>query len=124
MARHAFTQPFYVRDQTGKHDPYERANLELAMVVFNKLQSEFPGHPWKVIPDHEGGLLSVYLQGFSNWGFHIHLARLLSDTKLDIVRKAGGELLERMRLPRNGTDIEAWAAAYGSGVINLNKRPG
>lgn len=125
--RHAYTEPFQIRETRDdpEPDPFEQADLALAAVIWEHLQRLYPGHPWEVIVEHRTGMASIYLQGFSAWGWHIRLADLKSDPGLRLVTKGGGELLERFRLPRSGLDFATflWAHETFNTVRNFNRRP-
>jgi hypothetical protein len=61
-----------------------------------KLQDLYPGWSWLVECEWKSGVVTVKNMNFGgNYGFLLHLRRLLCDPSLSTVTKAGGEILER-----------------------------
>jgi hypothetical protein len=59
----------------------------------------------------EHGIVKIALQGFTQWPYVIKIDTLVSDPDLRSVKKAGGELLERFRMPRKGFSLADWREA-------------
>lgn len=82
------------------------ADASLMVAVYDKLASEYPGHPWAVTADRERGVVDIQLfyldaeRKNGRWGYVLHTKTLDSDPGMVCVVRAGGELLERFRLSR------------------------
>jgi hypothetical protein len=94
-------------------DPHAYADIALARKIGETLQYHYGGHPWYVEVEHIHGIAKVSIPSLMGWTsyFVIHLDRLASDPGMKIVVKAGGEILERYRIPRSGFDFFAFADA-------------
>lgn len=87
------------------------AEVALCKRIFAVLNAEYPGHAWGVEVMMDQGVCKVTipaLLGF-NWGYIIHLDIL---DKKQII-KAGGEILERFKIPRSTVNITAYVEAQG-----------
>ena len=89
----------------------DAANHALAQLVMDKLNNDYQGHPWNVAAEIEHGIVKFYLQGFQQWPMVIHVSSLMGDPSMRVVRKFGGELLERLGMPRKGFDLADWRRA-------------
>ena len=87
------------------------ANESLAGAVFAKLISHYDNPFWNVEAAHEHGIVKIWLQGFAQWPYIVHIATLKSDPKMKCVVKAGGELLERFRIPRSSFSVADYVRA-------------
>lgn len=123
--RRAYTEPFRVREVMEEGDPHEQADFLLSMRIWMHLQEHYPGHPWHVEVESrpEVGMASIYLQGFSTWGYHIRLRDLASDPGFRHVTRGGGEILERFNLPRSGLDFASFLAAQKTSLTRYNRPP-
>lgn len=95
------------------HDPNAKADVELAKRIGERLHLHYPGHPWYVEVEHAQGIAKVSIPSLMGWTSYyvIHLSRLAVDPNMTEVTKAGGEILERYRIPRNKYDFFAFAEA-------------
>lgn len=68
--------------------------------VGRKLQDLYPGYSWQIECKPFSGVVEVKnLTIHGDYGFLLHLKMLVHDTNLELVKQAGGELLERCGLP-------------------------
>jgi len=94
------------------------ADAVLAVEVYHKLAEHYPGHQWRTTADHCAGVVTIQLlyQGVERreglWGWVLHIDRLDPSA----VVKAGGELLERFKLPRGGAPEDVALRALGNGL--------
>ena len=108
----------YGFDETGPHDAEKiRAEQAIAYFVADELLRHYPGHPWQVdctlYTMHRGeklpGAIQIKLPVIMPEGksYNIPL-RMLRDhnTICALIKRAGGELLERYRLPRSGCSFD------------------
>ena len=95
----------------NKEGYFDEANAALGKHVGEALAKFYPGHPWGVASELEHGIVKLCIQGFSQWQYVIHAASLKGDPSMKRVMRAGGELLERLDMPRNGFKMDAWRAA-------------
>lgn len=93
------------------HGDFDAANERLCRVIGEKLAQHYPGHPWAVFAEIEHGIAKIALQGFTQWPYVIKISTLKADPGLRIVVKAGGELLERLKMPRGGFSLADWKSA-------------
>jgi hypothetical protein len=94
-------------------DPHGNADVALAKRIGECLHLHYPGHAWLVEVEHAQGIARVsipHLMG-SVACYVIHLGKLAVDPRMDIVCRAGGEILERYQLPRNRFDYWQFAEA-------------
>jgi hypothetical protein len=88
------------------------ADISLAAAVFHVLERHYPGHRWRVNADHAQGIVTVQLQyldavrRWANYGYLLKIANLKSDPGMKAVVRAGGELLERYGLSREGMRVD------------------
>jgi len=79
----------------------ELADIQLLNYVGRTLDRHYPGHPWFVFVDSEGGILVIKHLGISSqYGFVLKLSRVYTDPNLQKIVLAAGELLERAALKR------------------------
>ncbi len=96
----------------GTADPHRGFDLFVAGRIFEILSHHFPGYPWKVVSNAQQGI--VYFNIPPLMGDTLHwLIRLKQwdDLNPKLVIDGGGELLERMGLPRNGFEAASFADA-------------
>ena len=73
----------------------------LAKECTDMLQNHYPGYMWAVNINTEGGIAVVKNIDISqNYGYVIHLIKLLNDPKRRKIVEAGGEILERAAMAR------------------------
>ena len=65
------------------------------------LNRHYPNHVWQIHPDEDQGVVDIFNYAVSyHYGYRLLLETLYADPSLHYVMKAGGEILERGRLPR------------------------
>jgi hypothetical protein len=97
------------------YGPNAVAELEMSRNVCGVLEAEYPGHAWFVDSNKDAGTVTVqlmYQQGGKTmrwkWGYLMHWPALEVRHELERkVKLAGGECLERCRLPRGVASIDA-----------------
>ena len=94
-------------------------DLWVARRAYALLDRAYPGHGWQVIADSAQGYVGVRLPILTggNWAYLIKWADL---TPAQVIR-AGGELLERYRLPRGRFELGAFLAARERDSILLDR---
>ena len=112
-----------VRETTSVDDP-NNAELEqhIAARVFGWLRKAYPGHGWFVDASVQRGGVAIaipILMG-GNWVYFIKGADL---TRAKVI-EAGGEILERYRIPRGRFDLASFleARAKLSVVVNPGQK--
>lgn len=101
-------------DELVTAEPILRANDEvIAKEVADLLLRHYPGYLWAVSIDSREtvGMLDIRNLSLSGkWGFRFPLKEYLDglDTRRKVVR-AGGEMLERYRMPRRGFSADDYA---------------
>ena len=103
----------------------EAFNFELAKVVCDYLMEAYPGYLWRVNADIPGGIVNI-LNGDVSYEFGCTLmaADLIHQGEAKkLVKKAGGEILERAKLHRGRMKEQEVADAHRDvrgNIINLN----
>lgn len=83
-------------------------DMNTAKAIAEKLWQQYPGHLWAVNADTHNNIANVQLMGVSGqWGFVLHLDKI--DPGMQIVMRAGGEILERYNLSRTGRKDDEYA---------------
>lgn len=79
------------------------AEITICKGIGRLLEFHYPGHPWSVEVNIEQGYAKVSIPDLlgPNWGWVI----LLSEMSDQLVIKAGGEILERFKIPRSTIDL-------------------
>ncbi len=92
----------YVRPGEGdEHDPHAQADVTLTYRIAGVLERHYPGHPWMVEANTRQGVAMISIPLFmGRHKYILHVAALASDPMLRSVVRAGGEILERYRIPR------------------------
>jgi hypothetical protein len=92
-------------------DPFKRMDLANAKWMFDVLNREYPGIPWRCV--HDGVQKMAYfsipiLMGINKfWAIN-----LTTDALTDgLLKRAGGALLERYNVPRGRFDLAAFLEA-------------
>lgn len=96
----------------GSLDPHRGFDLFVAARIFEILSHHYPGYPWKVVSNAQQGI--VYFNIPRIMGETLHwLIRLKQwdDLNPKLVIDGGGELLERMNLPRAGFEVMSFIEA-------------
>lgn len=96
------------------YDPHKATNESLCATMFQTLLAAYPGHYWVVRADAEQGIAGVkihQLMGDTLW-WNIKLDDYSNHNDfLKVVKRAGGEILERYNIPRSGIDFGAFLTA-------------
>jgi hypothetical protein len=80
----------------------EIAENGICAAVGQKLEEQYPGYHWYVECVWKTGTVVVKnLNINGDYGFLLHLEKLMLDNDMHLVTHAGGELLERCGLPRS-----------------------
>jgi len=104
-------------DIKGNHQ-----EMDIAKDVSNVLSNEYPEHLWAVNVDIKNGICAVYnLRLSGNYGFMLHLNNLLIDRKsaVALVKKSGGELLERYQVRRGKYNEEEYSQLHSDSAGKL-----
>lgn len=108
------------------NDPFARMDMANAQWMMNVLLQEYPGYPWRCI--YDGAQKMAYLSIPILMGLNKFWAiNLFTDEMTDgLLKRAGGQLLERYRLPRNRFDIDRFLEAreqHSALVLSSRKVP-
>lgn len=98
-------------------DPYMAADLALTKRIAETLERHYPAHPWMVAVTHAQGIAKIKLPVVmsSTEAYVIHLTTIAVDPGLRCVVRAGGELLERYRMPRQQFRLDPFLDARAQG---------
>lgn len=99
----------------GSLDPQRGFDLFVAGRMLEILNHHFPGYPWKCISNSQQGV--VYFSIPALMGDTLHWLIKLGqwhDLSPKLVIDGGGELLERMKLPRKGFEVMSFVEALGA----------
>ncbi|MGE3551193.1 MAG: hypothetical protein AB7I29_14995 [Geobacter sp.] len=80
--------------------PMKMRETEVASQILAKLVADYPGYNWHVEVNFQGEIATVRTEFGGNWGFVLHLDKVMNDPDMKVVRWAGGETLERFNLSR------------------------
>lgn len=78
------------------------------------LEKHYPGWLWCIQPDERGGVINVFsLRLSGEWGYRFRTMDIQGDPKVadPKIRNAGGEILERFRVPRGVYRYDDWKGA-------------
>ena len=108
------TRLMYKPKLDGTDDKHKSADLRLAIGIGAELQRLYPGYSWRVTCDSFQGIVYFSVPALMGDTLNaiIRLADLDRDPKL--VMRLGGQLLERMRLPRRGFEAMSFCEARAS----------
>lgn len=98
--------------ETDEADPHMAADLLMTGRVADVLQRCYPGHPWMIEVSHKQGVVMISIplfMGRHKWVIHINT--LKTDPMLRTIMRAGGEVLERYRIPRTGFGLDHFLGA-------------
>jgi hypothetical protein len=104
----------YVPPVDGTIDPHRQFDLFVARRINEILTHHYPGYPWKVVSNAQQGV--VYFNIPALMGETLHWLIKLGqwdDLSPKLVIQGGGELLERMNLPRRGFEVMSFVEARG-----------
>lgn len=109
------------RHGLNEEDPFLQADLALTKLIADKLQRHYPGHPWLVEVTHKQGIATITIPLFAGSSgtskYVLHISKLKSDPGLRAVVRAGGEILERLAIPRNAFSESHFMDALNSNPI-------
>jgi hypothetical protein len=104
------------------HTENDLKDITLCKEIYGVLEQNYPGHPWVVGANHESGVVDIqlaYMDAFgrvSRYGYGLNIPNFDAATMAKKVRRAGGELLERSRLPRRGASDSSEAIYAEQGL--------
>lgn len=101
-------------------DPFHDQNMALAKRMWSVLQFHYPGHWWLTGANHRQGIATVKFPMFTSYSMMIKLSTLKTDPGMKSVIRAGGEFLERYRLPRSGIDFTHMVHALNYHIPELS----
>lgn len=102
--------------------PKAMADEDVCRAVGEDLQRAYPGYPWMVGCNHEAGTVVIDLPEpwkplkYRNYGILLHLGSLMGPGGQKKVLFSGGELLERLGLPRDAAPLDAGLKARENGM--------
>lgn len=102
----------YVPPLDGTDDLVKGFDIHVAKGVLDILARKYFGYPWKVIAETHQGIIAFQIPELMGPTLH-YIIRLAEfrDLDADLIIRCGGELLERMNLPRSQIDMAAYATA-------------
>lgn len=115
-----------ISESDGEH---ERAEAALCIAVGEDLMQVYPGYAWNVGFTHQSGVVTIKLVvplsvrpgGMTGEpGFMLYASTVVGPGGQAKVRAAGGELLERWRLPRQNAPTDWVEAAWENGLDRTN----
>ena len=113
----AFTYDSNDSDENDpKDDPHLQSDLSLAKALAELKEREYPGHPFEFEVNSGQGVVLISipaLMGPVN-RYILHIRDLYGDPRLDRVKRACGELLERYGISRSGYSRDDFAAAVSA----------
>ena len=88
----------------GAADPHKEWDETVCRAIGRLLHGAYRGHDWQVWVSREAGIAKIWLNCLMNPAFPyvLHLTELLRPR--DVIH-AGGEILERYRVPRSAVDF-------------------
>ncbi len=92
----------------------------VATKIFEDLERHYPGHNWHVLCDLEKGGVAIGLPTLMAFN-DVYWIRMRDLTPVQVAR-AGGELLERYRLPRGRFELGSFLEAREKHSILLDRR--
>lgn len=109
-------------------DEISRAEAALCIAIGEDLMRRYPGYVWDVGFTHASGVVTVKLTvplsvrpgGQGEPGFLIHAATCVGPGGQSKVHAAGGEILERWRLPREKAPADWVEMAWENGLDRTN----
>jgi hypothetical protein len=92
----------------GTADPDKEWDETVCRAIGRLLHGEYRGHDWQVWVSRQAGIAKIWLNCLMNPAFPyvLHLTELLQPR--DVIH-AGGEILERYRVPRSAIDFSLMA---------------
>ena len=101
------------------------SETDMARKIAECLQLYYPGHAWEVTVDSRKGGAEMRIAILMT-GAHCFFMRfddIAGPNDFNrVVRDAGGELLERFKIPRGGFDLTAFIEAQPKAVLHINQK--
>ena len=98
------------------------ADQSLANKIYALLNRHYSGHFWRVEVSNAQGIATIRLMGLSDVPHVLKIEELkLLSAERDVIR-AGGELLERFRMPRSGFTEAHYQSAVKQFKPHLTRR--
>lgn len=114
-----FNSKFGTHEKLGEEhvDPFLAADVTLTAQIAECLERHYPSHPWMVKVTHAQGvaMISLPLLMDAKQPYVLHIANLKGDPTLKRVMRAGGAILERLNLPRQGFSLDKFLHARERG---------
>lgn len=108
----ALVRKVYVPPLDGRSDDYEGFDMKIAQDIGEVLNKHYFGYAWKTYADSAQGVVGFAIPELMGETLHYVInLKQFSDLTPELIVHHGGELLERMRLPRGVADQAAllWA---------------
>ncbi len=102
----------YIPPLDGSLDPHREFDAFIVKRIGEILKHHFPGYPWNVLCSAQQGLIwfniPVLMGETLHWAIKL---KQWDDLNPKLVIDGGGELLERMNLPRQGFEVMSFLEA-------------
>lgn len=99
----------------GSPDLYREIDLAVARKVIGTLDKEYPGYPWHAKCNAQQGVVYFSIPALMGetlvWLIKLRQWEEFEQNGEHLVRKGGGQLLERMGLPRKAFDADSFVKA-------------
>jgi hypothetical protein len=104
-------------------DPFAEADLRLTQACAATLELHYPGHPWLIEASHQQGVVYISIPIFTGRNkYVIHINVLKVDPGLRHVVRAGGEILERFKIPRQRFSVDNYVNALNAMPLHRRGR--
>lgn len=98
----------YIPPLDGHDDLYAEFDLQIARGIYELLTKVYFGYDWKTFADSQQGIVGFQIPALMGPTLHYVVnLKQFSDLTPDLIINRGGELLERMHLPRHKFDMLA-----------------
>lgn len=102
----AIVRQAYAPPLDGKSDDYVGFDLHTAKEIFEILSKHYFGYDWKTFADTKQGVVGFSIPELMGPTLHMVVnLKQFSDLTPQLIVNKGGELLERMNLPRTQADM-------------------
>lgn len=101
------------------------SETDMARKIAEQLNFYYPGHAWEVTVDSRqgGAQLRIAVLMTGSQCFYMRFNDIAGPNDFNrVVRDAGGELLERFRIPRGGFDLTSFIEAQPKAVLHINQK--
>lgn len=117
-------RPLRQAGNDGEPDKNYQHDLDMAQQIGQVLSANYPGHFWFVEVDSKGKMVHISIPVFmGNARFNQRMREVQTDPGMKWVIRAGGEILERWRIPRAKMDPAAVAEAIQTRSIRGVRTP-